>query len=257
VGGGIAGMEAARVLALRGHDVTLFEASDRLGGTLHIAGKADFKKDIAHLLAYQIGQLQKSGNIEVRLETEATQELLEADRPDVLFIATGSKPLCETDIKGLGAGRYVTPEDVYRDAIPSGRSACIVGGGSVGCETALYLAKKGWAVIIVEIQDALATDLFEANREMLLELLAQYRVKLFMHSEVKEITHGAVLIDTPHGGERCEIDIVVLCIGRQPVNDLVRTVPEFIKEVHVIGDSVAPRKIKDAIWEAYKLAITV
>jgi 2-enoate reductase len=257
VGGGIAGMEAARVSALRGHDVTLFEASDRLGGTLHITGRADFKQDITRLLRYQVGQLEKSGNIQIRLGTEATPEMLRADQPDVLFVATGSSPLCEVGIKGLGSSHQVTPEDVYRDDIPSGRNACIVGGGSVGCETALYLAKKGWSVVVVEILDEVATDLFEANRAMLLALLAQYKVRVFIRSEVREITPGAVMVDTPHGEERCETDLVVLCVGRQPVNGLAQVARDLAKETYVIGDSVAPRRIKDAIWEAYKLAITV
>ncbi len=265
VGGGVAGMEAARVCALRGHAVTLFEKSDRLGGTLHIAGRADFKQDIARLLGYQVRELEKAGTVEIRLGVEATPELLKGHQsygppdgpPDVLFIATGSSPLCETGIRGLESGRYATPEDVYNNTIPAGRSACIVGGGSVGCETALYLAKKGWAVVVVEILDEVASDLFEANRDMLLELLTQYGVKLFTRSEVKEVTPGAVLINTPDGEKRRDADILVLCIGRAPNNGLVQAVSDSIKDVYVIGDSVTPRKIKDAIWEAYKLAITV
>ena len=257
VGGGIAGMEAARVAALRGHSVTLYEKSDRLGGILHIAGKADFKKDIARLFMFQTGQLERLDNIQVRLRTEATPEMLATDQPDVLFIATGSSPLCEADIKGLSTGRYATPEDVYRDEVPPGRNACVVGGGSVGCETALYLAKKGWSVTLVEVLAAVATDLFEANRMMLLDLLTHHGVKLYVGSRVKEVATSALLIDTPQGEERCEADLLVLCIGRQPVNDLVLAVREFIKEVYVIGDCVAPRKIKDAVWEAFKIAITI
>ncbi len=175
----------------------------------------------------------------------------------MLFIATGSNPLCEIGIKGFEHGHHVTPEDVYRDDIPSGTSACIVGGGSVGCETALYLAKKGWSVVLLEALDEAAADLFEANRAMLLELLTQCGVKVLVRSEVKEITPGAVIAATPRGEERYETDIVVLCVGRQSANGLVQGARELVKEVYVVGDCVAPRKIKDAIWEAFKLAITV
>ena len=257
IGAGIAGMEAARVCALRGHEVVLYERSDRPGGTLHSAGRADFKQDIARLLGYQVGQLEKSTNIRIMLMTDITPDAIKSENPDVVFIATGSSPRCEIDIPGLGDARWLTPDDVYRDNIPNGTYACIVGGGSVGCETALYLAKKGWSVILVEILDAVAADLFEANRAMLIELLKQYGVNVLTGAEVREVTATAVLVSTPHGEEKFAADLLILCTGRQPVNGLVEAVREQVKEVYVIGDSVAPRKIKDAMWEAYKLAITV
>jgi 2-enoate reductase len=257
IGGGIAGMEAARVCALRGHVVALYERSDRLGGTLHSAGRADFKQDIARLLDYQVGQLEKSGNIRIRLMTDVTLDAIKSESPDVVFVATGSTPLCEADIRGIGGTRWATPDDVYRDNLPGGKDACIVGGGSVGCETALYLAKKGWSVVLVEMLDAVAADLFDANRLMLLDLLKQWGVSLFTQSKVREAGASFVLVDTPEGEKRFAADLLILCTGRQPVNGLVQAVRELVKEVYVIGDSVAPRKIKDAVWEAYKLAITI
>jgi 2-enoate reductase len=257
IGGGIAGMEAARVCALRGHEVILYEKSDCLGGSLHSAGKADFKQDIARLLAYQVDQVGNSRTITIRLKTDVNAETVEAQKPDVLFIAAGSAPLCEVDIRGLRERRWVTAEDAYREDLPAGETACIVGGGSVGCETALYLAKQGWSVNLVETLDTVAADLFEANRMMLLELLQQYRVNVLTGAQVREATAGAVLVSTPHGEKRFEADLLVLCIGRRPVNGLVRAVQGLAKEVYVVGDCAAPRKIKDAIWEAYKLAITV
>jgi 2-enoate reductase len=257
IGGGIAGMEAARVCALRGHVVALYERSDRLGGTLHSAGHADFKQDIARLLNYQVGQVEQSGNIRIMLMTDVTLDAIESENPDVVFVATGSTPLCEADIQSLDDAQWVTPDDVYKDNLPGGKDACVVGGGSMGCETALYLAKKGWAVVLVEMLDAVAADLFDANRLMLLELLKQYGVNLLTRSKVREAGTSFVLVDTPGGQQTIAADLLILCTGRQPVNGLAQAVRELVKEVYVIGDSVAPRKIKDAVWEAYKLAITV
>jgi 2-enoate reductase len=256
VGGGIAGMEAARVSALRGHDVTLYEKGDCLGGMLHTAGRAPFKQDIAHFLRYQVGQLEKSA-AEVRLMTEVTADLVASENPDVIFVAIGSDSLCEAEIRGLDRRQWATPEDVYRDNIPKGTHACIVGGGSVGCETALYLASAGWSVVLVEMLAAVAIDLFPPNRVMLLELLKEHGVKVLTLSEVKEITPGAVLVSTPHGEEQFMTDLLVLCVGRRPLNGLAKVAQGLAKETYAIGDCVAPRKIKDAIWEAYKLAITV
>ncbi len=257
VGGGIAGMEAARVCSVRGHEVILYERSDRLGGSLHSAGSADFKQDIARLLAYQVGQLERSGNVRIRLMSDATPDVVRSENPDVLFVATGSAPLCEADIQGVGNAQWVTPDDVYRDNFPAGVHACIVGGGSVGCETSLYLAQKGWLVVVLEMLEGVAADLFEANKMMLLGLLKRHGVNIVTRSKVKELGASFVLADTPDGERKFPADLVVLCTGRQPLNDLVEEARQLVGEVYVIGDSVAPRKIKDAMWEAYKLAITV
>jgi 2-enoate reductase len=256
VGGGAAGMEAARVSALRGHDVTLYEKNDRLGGALHSAGRAPFKQDIARFLRYQSGQLENS-SVRIRLMTEVTADLITSENPDVIFVAVGSTPLCEAEIRGLGHGRWVTPEEVYRDNIPSGTHACIVGGGSVGCETALYLAQKGWSVVLVEMLAAVAVDLFTPNRVMLLELLREHDVKVLTLSQVREITPTSVLVITPHGEDQFAADLLVLCVGRRPVDGIVQAAQALAKETYLVGDCLAPRKIKDAIWEAFKLAITV
>lgn len=256
VGGGIAGMEAARVCALRGHDVTLYEKSDRLGGILHSAGRAAFKQDVAQFLSYQVRQLEKSF-VNIKLMTEITTEVIKSQKPDVIFVATGSGAVGDAEIQGLGQRRWVTPEDVYKDNIPSGTNACVVGGGSVGCETALYLAQKGWSVVLVEMLSEVATDLFTANRVMLLELLREHGVKVLTGRKVREITSTVVVASTPDGEEKFAADLVILATGRRPVDGLAKEAQALVKETYVIGDCVAPRKIKGALWEAFKLAITV
>ncbi len=256
VGGGAAGMEAARVSALRGHDVTLYEKKDRLGGTLHSAGAAPFKQDIARYLKYQAAQLEKS-SVRIRLMTEVTADLIASENPDAIFVGVGSVPVCEAEIEGLDRARWVTPEEVYGDDIPAGTRACIVGGGSVGCETALYLAQKGWSAVVVERLASVAVDLLAPNRVMLLDLLEKHKVKVLTLSEVKEIAPPTVLVSTPLGEERFAADLFVLCVGRKPANGVVQAAQGFAKETYLIGDCVAPRKIKDAIWEAFKLAVVV
>ena len=257
VGGGIAGMEAARVSAERGHDVTLYEKSDRLGGTLHVAGRADFKNDIARLLEYQVDQVKRSPNIKVKLGSEATMKEIESENPDVIFVATGSVPAREATIKGMEQAAWMTPDEAYRSNIPSGAHVCVIGGGSVGCETALYLARKGCPVTVLEMTADVAIDLHEANREMLLELLRQHNVKVLTGTEVEEVEPRALICQTKDGLTRFFVDLVVLAVGRRPVRDLAEAVRELAKEVYIVGDCVTPRKIKDAIWEAFKVAITV
>jgi 2-enoate reductase len=255
VGGGIGGLEAARVSALRGHEVTLYEQSDRLGGVLEVAGTADFKKDLADLMRFQVGQVRKLQNISVRLNTEATPEAIRSENPDALFVATGSSPSREVNIRNLSKSQWVTSDDVYRGNLPEGRRACVVGGGSVGCETALYLAKAGWSVMVIEVLADLARDLHEANRVMLLELLKEHGVEVSTESQVTEATPTTVLVSTPRGEKEFPADLLILAIGRNSLTSLAESARELVKETYVIGDCVSPRKVKDAMWEAFKLAL--
>jgi 2-enoate reductase len=254
VGGGIGGMEAARICSLRGHTVTLYEKTEQLGGILTFSSQPDFKQDIKHLLDYQVNQLKKAKGVTITMNTEVTEAIIRKEKPDVLFIATGSVPLREADIDGLEGTPFVTPDDVYREEIPEGSKACIIGGGSVGCETALFLAKKRWEVVVVEVMRLAASDLFDANREMLQELLKEYKVKVLTQTKVTRVTPEKVFVTTPKGDEEFPCDLVVLAVGRQPVNHLERVANEVTKEVYIIGDSLSPRKIKDAVWEAFKRA---
>jgi 2-enoate reductase len=254
IGGGIAGMEAARVCALRGHRVTLYERTNRLGGILNVASQPDFKQDIRRLLNFQIKQLNKLNDLEIKMNTELTEEMIQAEKPDVIFIATGSVPLKETEIEGLGSTPFVTPEDVFEGKIQTGSKAFIIGGGSVGCETALYLAKKKWSVVVAEMLPMVASDLFEANREMLLELLKENGVEILTQRKVKRVTPGKIFVSAPDREQEFTTDLLVLSVGRQPVNNLAKSAEGMVQEVYVIGDCLSARKIKDAIWEAFKKA---
>jgi 2-enoate reductase len=254
VGGGIAGMEAARVSSLRGHEVTLYEKNDRLGGILNITSQPDFKQDIGRLLNYQVHQLKKLRHLKIKMNTEVNEEMIRAERPDVIFIATGSLPLTKVDIEGIENMPFVTPEEVYEGKIPKGSKALIIGGGSVGCETALYLSKKKWSVVIAEMLPDVASDLFEANREMLLELLKEYKVSLLTQTKIKKVTPEKIFVSTPRGEETFTTDLLVLAVGRQPINQLAKIAERLVEKVYLVGDCVSPRKIKDAIWEAFKQA---
>jgi 2-enoate reductase len=254
VGGGIGGMEAARVCSLRGHNVVLCEKSNRLGGLLHVASEADFKRDIRRLFSYQLHQLNKMGNIEVRLNTEVTQEIIRKEKPDTIFIATGSGPLRKADIQGLERTPFVTPDNVYEGKIPSGSKAVIIGGGSVGCETALYLTQKNWSVVVAEMLPTAAADLFRANQKMLLDMMKESGVELLTQATVTKIEPGKVFVSTDTGESELLTDLIVLAVGRKPLNQLAAIAKGLVDEVYVIGDSLSPRKIKDAMWEAFKLA---
>jgi 2-enoate reductase len=254
IGGGMAGMEAARVCVLRGHQVTLYERSNRLGGILNAASQPDFKHDVKRLLNFQIREMNKLSDLMIKKDTEVTEEMIQREKPDVIFIATGSVPLKEAEIEGLGSTPFVTPEDVLEGKIQTGSRAFIIGGGSVGCETALFLAKKKVSVLVAEMLPRVASDLFEANRRMLLELLKENGVEILIQARVKRVTPGKIFVSAPEGEKEFTADLIVLAVGRQPVNHFVNIAERFVDELYFIGDCVSPGKIKDAIWEAFKQA---
>ena len=149
VGGGPGGMEAARVAALRGHDVVLWEKENALGGNLLPASAPDFKKDYRRLKDYFIRQVKKVG-VTVELGKKATPELIRAMHPDCVFIASGGIPIVPK-IPGVDQPKVVTAIDVLLGRRETGELVVVIGGGTVGSETALYLAQKGKLVTIVEI----------------------------------------------------------------------------------------------------------
>ena len=252
IGGGVAGMEAARVCALRGHEVTLYEKSGQLGGVLNIAGASDFKKDLKDLLEYKRGQLAGLAGLRVVTNAEVSAETIRAEKPEVIFLATGSSPISKAPIPGLEDTPLVMPDDIYKGELPEGQKVVVIGGGAVGCEAAWHLAKKGRAVSIVEMLPQVAGDLFMANRDMLLEELGRCGVRILTGTRVTRLAPGQVHVSNQEGDAVLEAAAMVLAIGRRAENSLAQAARETADDVYVIGDSLSPRKIKDAIWEAYK-----
>jgi 2-enoate reductase len=166
VGGGPAGMEAARIAALRGHESRLWEKSDRLGGSLIPLSVPDFKLDFRLLKNYLAGQIKKLG-VKIELGIEATPEMIQKINPEVLIIATGARPVMP-EIPGIHRQTVVTAFNVLSGKQQAGRNVAVIGGGLVGCETALYLSQTGREVVIVEPGEAMAPDEFEFNRKDLL-----------------------------------------------------------------------------------------
>jgi 2-enoate reductase len=253
IGGGLAGMEAARVCALRGHSVSLYEKTNRLGGILNVASAHGFKTDLKQLLDYQVRQVERTSDLEISMNKEVTEEVIQRENPDVIFLATGSKPFTRARIEGLEHATFVTAEDVYEGKIPAGSRAVVIGGGSTGCEVALYLADQHWQVTVLEMLPGMAAGLFSPNREMLLKELTDRNVELITNTTVKRVESGQVVATNEEGDKAFVYDLLVLSIGRSPVNELADIAKSLVKDVYVVGDCRSPRNIKDAIWEAFKL----
>ncbi len=253
VGGGIAGMEAARVASLRGHIVTLYEKSDRLGGVVIPGGVPDFKEDDHALLKWYERELREL-KVPLVFNTEVTEEMVLKASPDVLIVATGSKP---KRLKIGDAANVYTAEDVLNGIKPAGESTIIIGAGLVGCETALWLYDQGKKVTIVELADrilALAGPLCHANHDMLADLLEFKKIEVMTSSCVTAPAEGGFMVK--RGGEQVFVaaDSAILAIGYVSERSLYEKVRNKVPEVYTFGDSREVSNIMYAIWDAYEVA---
>jgi len=256
IGGGPSGMEAARVAALRGHQVTLWEKGYALGGNLIPAAVPDFKQDYKLLLNYLITQIKKLG-VTTRLEQEATPDLIQKMNPDVVIIATGANPIIP-EIPGIQRGiekeKVVTATDVLLGKAEVGESAVIIGAGLVGCETALFLAQEGKKVTAVELYTAMR-DTCWINAMDLQERLDGANAKILTHTNVLEITdEGLIIADEEGKKSTLEADTIILAVGFEPNKEPLEALQDKLPEVYAIGDCVESRQVMSAMWEGFHTA---
>lgn len=256
VGGGPGGMEAARVAALRGHEVVLWEKSERLGGNLIAASVPSFKQDYRGFLKYLSTQVAGQG-VDIRLGQEATPELILRMNPDVVFVATGGVPTIPR-IPGVEKKHVLNAIDLLLGKGDVGGSVLVVGGGLVGCETALFLAERGKIVTIAEALDCVAGDAFLANRMHLLKLLGDVGVNILTATTVLEIREdGASVAVAGKKTSEVKADTVVIAVGLQPNTRLLDTVRDKVPDVYAVGDCVEPRMVMSAIWEGFHAALHI
>jgi len=248
-------MESARVAALRGHKVTIYERSGHLGGHIIEASVPDFKKDEERLLKWYENELQRAG-VTVKLNTTVTLDLLREEAPDVVIVATGSSPR-DLNVPGVDKNNVVKAEDLLLGKGKAGQNVLVVGGGLVGCETALWLAQQGKSVTIVEMLDELMSSgmpLCHANKQMLLDLLCFHNVKVITGTTVAEVTSkGAVLIDKNFRKTELEADTIVVAIGLKAENKLYDSVRKEFPNSYLIGDAMKVRNFMFTIWDAFEV----
>jgi 2,4-dienoyl-CoA reductase-like NADH-dependent reductase (Old Yellow Enzyme family)/thioredoxin reductase len=246
VGGGPAGMEAARTAAMRGHEVVLYEKKEKLGGQLLLAAVAPHKEVISSLNKYMAGQLEKAG-VQVLLGHEATAESVKAMRPEVVVLATGSTPVVP-DIPGSRRDNVVLALDVLAGKEEVGNRVVVIGGELVGCETADYLAQKGKTVTIMRRGPNMAVGMNPQARDSLLARLRKNRVTMLTGVRYEEITDkGLVITDKEGQRQNIEADTVVLATGAIPNTELATELERQNVALHLIGDCVTPGKIAEAI----------
>jgi len=258
-GGGPGGLEAARVAALRGHDVTLYERSDRLGGQFWVGALAPGKQQLTHGIKWLSTQAKKAG-AKIELGKEVTPGLVEGLKPDVVIVATGGAPLVPADVPGIDKPKVVTAHDVLTEKVRCGPKVVVLGASMVGCEVADWLGFHRKDVTLVKMRPGteLGEDVSWFSRPWLMDRLEQWRVVPVLGPKegvrVKEITDEGVVIVRDGEEETIAADNVVLALGITPVNQLAEQLKGKVAEIHVIGDAKEPRKAVDAIGEGSAVA---
>lgn len=251
VGGGPAGMEAARIAAQRGHKVSLYESSQSLGGQLNIADKPPCKGDLTNITSFLTSQLTKYG-VRVLLDTRVTPHLVAEINPDVIILATGATPLIP-NIPGATMSHVVSFHDVLSGKEIIGEKVVVIGGGRVGVEVADYLCEKGKTVTIIEMLKRIGHDLGLSIKDIAIERLRDGKVTMMPETKAESIEKGTVVVSSKGKTLRIEADTVVLAVGSRPANELEKSLKDR-DNLYVIGDCVEPRNIIQAIAEGARVA---
>ena len=271
VGGGIAGMEAARTAALRGHEVDLYEKTGELGGVFIPAASFDFKEDDRRLLAWYRKQMKDTG-VNVKLNTEFTA----ADRAgyDEVFVATGAKER-RLDTPGFDAPNVRYAVDVLNNQNIKDQNVLIIGAGLTGCELAYDLARKNKKVTLVETMPTILNveGLSAANYNCLIDLMDYYKVDIMKNSVVLSYENGEATVQTTTTNvpningkalvmslqgvhktvKKIPADTVIVSIGYNSDQTLYNAIKD--EHVHLLGDAERPGNLMTAIWGAYTAAL--
>lgn len=253
-GGGVAGLESALTLKRRGHNPILCEASDSLGGQFKLAGIAPRKGELKDA-AIAMGEMVKRENIEIRLSTPVTPEIINEINPDEVIIAIGAEPI-KPNIPGIDLPHVTNSHDILAGHSSAKGNIVVIGGGLVGLEVAEYLADENNSITVVEMLDEVAKDLGQLRKICVMESIYGAGIKTITNAKCVEIKENAVVVEKDNKLEEIPCDSVVIAVGaRSRVSDELST---YCKEnnipFHIIGDAVRARRALNAIAEAAEVA---
>ncbi|MFC2027320.1 FAD-dependent oxidoreductase [Chloroflexota bacterium] len=256
VGAGLAGLEAARVAALRGHKVTVCEENEHMGGQWVIASCPTHKNEFMSLVDWLSAEISLQG-VEVQLGKTVTVEMIEEKKPDVVIVATGAVPLIPT-ILGFDREEVVHAWDALQGNVALGNRVLVVGGGATGLETAVCLAERGKNITIVEMQKKFGSDMGGTVYYHLRFRLRELGVNLNKSTAIKEINAHGIIVDQDGQEETWEgFDNIVLALGVKSRNELVSDIKSMVKNLHVIGDAAGPGRAIDAVRQGYEIGIRI
>ncbi|MFW6113998.1 MAG: FAD-dependent oxidoreductase, partial [Actinomycetota bacterium] len=285
VGAGAGGMKAAITAAQRGHEVTLFEKSDIVGGQLNLAAIPPGREEFWTAVEDFDMQLDHAG-VEVRMETEATAGLLKKEGFDAVVVASGARQLVP-DIPGIDLPHvYMAWEVLEGERDPEGEKIVIIGGGAVGSETAMYLASEGTIsgdtllylftnngedietlkelctrglkkVTVVEMMSKICRDVGLSTRWTLLQDMRNLGIDTRKNAVAKRIEKDKVVVEVEGEEEKIPADSVVIAAGSCPVGELYRELKDSGMETYLIGDAREARKAIEAVREGYETGLRI
>jgi len=252
IGGGPGGMEAACTLAERGHGVTLYEKSEKLGGQWAIL--SEFLTEEGRLIDYQRHRLKEFG-VDVHMNQAATAQMIRDSRPDAVVVATGSTP-ATLNVPGINGKNVVQANDVLSGQVETGRTVVVIGGRGLGCDAALFLAEKGKDVSIVT-RSKVGRDMLHNLKQTMLEFLIKARVHMYDFTVPDSITEKGVncWFDSGDARERDNLffflpaDTIVLAVGVTNNSMLGEEIAGFVPETYLIGDCAGKRTVFDAMHD--------
>ena len=260
VGGGMAGMEAAHLAARRGHDVTLYEKTDRLGGWINILAAPRNRVSWSRAIEDRIRLCDQAG-VETVTGKRVTAEEIRQEGPDVLIVATGTRPFMPRYVPGIDQELVTQYDDVIRGRVDVGTEVLVMGGQYLGLTTAEFLAERGARVTVVEATGGLAADLeFMAQKMLLARIEASNEIVVRLDSNVERIEANGVILQSGGELETLDgIDQVVIALEREMDRELIEAVSAGLAddlgfEFHAIGDCVWPREPYDAVLDGNTVA---
>lgn len=257
IGGGVGGMCAAFICAERGHDVTLYEASDILGGNMRLAAFPPGKGDIVNMIRAYIVRCEKAG-VKIVMNQAVDTDFIKAENPDTVVVASGSKTLI-LPIPGIENEAIIHGSDLLDGKCAAGKKVLVVGGGMVGCETAAFLGEREHDVTVIEFRDECGADMIHEHKVYVMQDFKEYGIDQITSAKVVEFFEDGVAYESPDG-VRHEVrgyDSVVLSMGFRNYNPFADQLDELGKETVIIGDATRARRALDATKEAYDAAMHI
>ncbi|MEA4888804.1 MAG: FAD-dependent oxidoreductase [Clostridiaceae bacterium] len=253
IGGGPAGLEAARVARERGHTVVLFEKGVMMGGQFVMAGNAPHKQEFG-FAAMHMGYRAYKAGVDIHLYTPATPERIKAVHPDVIIVATGSDSV-KPDIPGIEKGHVFDGRKVIcAESLVAADDVVVIGGGLVGLEAMEVLLGQGKKVTVVEMLDQVGNDLEMYIRPYMFDIIEKQKVQVITNAKCVEIGEHYILIEKSGFKERIRCGAVVVAVGAQSNTAVVDMVKKAGCDYYVIGDAAKPSKVLDAIWGGNEIA---
>jgi 2,4-dienoyl-CoA reductase-like NADH-dependent reductase (Old Yellow Enzyme family)/thioredoxin reductase len=259
VGGGPAGLEAARTLAERGHDIVLFEKAPHLGGLLIQAVKAPFKSDLKQYLDWSIRMTQRYRNIDLRIGTEATMALVSEEKADAMILAPGGKPVIP-QLTCKDESRVIWVGDIDSGNAKIGENVLIAGAGLTGCETALRFLQSGKKVTLIDSlsREELGSGSSPINAYALFNILAEYNLDLRTRTKLVDVTQDYAIVDNHGNEEGLAFDTIVLSLGTMVDTEAIDRLRPAVVECYVVGNSNGKSgTVWNATTSAYDAAMII